>query len=313
MVARESMPERDPTPEIVTVEEQYYALNTERAEAGARELVRALDAGELGRFDEALLVRLLMLVAETALSAGDDMACDEAIARVLAIRSDLVLDAAIYSPVVRARVDARRAATEVEHVPLGLGDVPGNARVWLDGTELRGRAATVLAGTHVVRIEAPGFEPETRSIVATHVGVTVDFDARRSPASLDALAGEPGERLRDEAAHLLAELGWTARILDARSHGDQIEYRWGWANDDDVTSRTLPSTATPTEVAEALMQAEHDAEREAVASARAHRRRRVAGWVTGAVAVSAGAAITGYELRPRAPTWVGRGTIEVNP
>ena len=133
----------------------------------------------------------------------------------------------------------------------GGGVTAGECAVGANETDFHAAEDVAVArGHHVVRIEARGYAPLTRAIELADARASIRFDAPRTPASLDALAGPPDAPLGDAARAELDSLRWSARLLDARRDGTKVVYRIRHAESPEFVERTLDASRSPDEVAD---------------------------------------------------------------
>ena len=301
----------DPEAALSAIEAFFYALSMERTESEARGFIEALERGEFGLVAPEHLIRALLFGAQANAALGDGPASDAAIDRALRLDGALVLDPGRHSPVPRARVEARRAQRPSARHEVVVTGAPDDARVYVDGRNIAdARTHAVAPGRTLVQIEAPGYARQTRVIEVTDEDVTVAFEATRTPESIDAIAGAPDQPLPSETDALLATLGWDPWLLDARVVDGRAVYRW-WRPGSLPITVEVPLETPADRVAEMLDDAERGARADASRALRRDHRRRVAAWVSGAVAVAAGGLTAGLLLRPLdANGWRGQGTIE---
>jgi hypothetical protein len=294
-------------------EEQFYALEPAAAAARVRDAIEGMEDGRFGAIDRGVLLRALLLLAQSELALDHGAEADAALDRALAVDPALALDPARYSPVLREHLEARRATRGESVATLRIEGAPGGAAVWIDGEARPGASDAVRLppGRHVLRVEAAGYEPLTQAVEVGAAGALTRVELERTPRSVGAIAGPPGFSLAEAASSAIAERHWSAWVLDATPSGGAVMYRLFRPEEDAAVEQAFAVGTSPAEVARALLVTldEHLAER--LEAARARRRRRAIGWATGAAAAVAGAAVLGTRLRSEHPTqWRGTGSIE---
>jgi hypothetical protein len=297
---------------IDDAEARFFALEPAAAAEGARRALAAIEEGGLGDVDRASLLRAILLLAQSELALDHGEAADRALDRALAVDPSLELDPARYSPVLRARLSGRRRARGEAWTTLRVEGAPAGAVLRVDGGPPVSAAQPlrVAPGRHVLRVDAEGYEGETRAVMLGGALGVERFALERTPRSVQALAGPPGRPLRDAARAASAARGWSVWVLDAAPSRGLVVYRLFRPDDGLWFELAAARGAGPAELARALLEgweARAAARRE---EARARRRRRAIGWAGGAAAAIATAAVLGTQLPDERPTrWRGTGSI----
>ncbi len=241
--SRPPPPSSAPAPDVDALRDArlaYGNLHPDETRRTLAALLARLDANGGAGLSRADLLDALLLDAMAAQALGDDAAADGALDRALVVEPDLALDPAQYPPTLRQRLATRRAARSdpTTMATIVVRDAPPSATVYIDGEALPAskRSATVTPGPHLLRVEAPGFEPHARRLdvaaptTVVPVTLAVDAGARlhgrtdpgRSPdASLRAAARALGGSLL--LVDLVSAPTGTRVVLDDVSAGRRVQ------------------------------------------------------------------------------------------
>ncbi len=161
------------------------------------ELERAVEATGGGGLDPKQLSDLYLYRGLCRLESNDSEGAWADLVRSARLDPSRTLDPAQIPP--RALQTFRRAAAEVAQQPRGevALRVPEGATVLIDGRTHRG-TATLGLGRHLVRVEAPGYEPFIGALTVESDHETFEPSLQaKAPPQLDALV----ERLHAEGNH----------------------------------------------------------------------------------------------------------------
>ena len=146
--------------------QEYRAFKFAETAAACSELVRAVEAAGGGDLDARALADVYLYRGLARLELGQATEAWDDVVRSVRIDATRLVDPAEMPP--RAAAMFKRALGEVATAPHAQLDVraPADAQVLVDGHTVSGPAAVAL-GPHLVRIDAPGFEPWAGAVAVT--------------------------------------------------------------------------------------------------------------------------------------------------
>jgi hypothetical protein len=146
--------------------QEYRAFKFAETAAACSELVRAVELAGGGDLDARALADVYLYRGLARLELGQATEAWDDVVRSVRIDATRLVDPAEMPP--RAAAMFKRALGEVATAPHAQLEVraPADAQVLVDGHATSGPAAVAL-GPHLVRIEAPGFEPWASVVAVT--------------------------------------------------------------------------------------------------------------------------------------------------